>query len=404
MALNAYRTVLGQTLHFGSLPTNQVCVIHEILEEKRKHEPPASEGPRPDSFAVAARKWITAEYPHDSDFLRVFRGPIGEVYRDCYYRLLAEVVSGGDPEAQSRFFENLRANPARVLYDRYLEGGHTQSELARAAHLSESTVSRLFSRVRDPQSEGEPSVQLQRFQEACAKLSLTLVGIHFQARDRSFEENPVVRTVDDFTVRERQLLRLVAAATRYLFGNPAPIPEVPQDRKDACLAFLALHLSVQYGIDDIDILDRFARAFLEEVEKARDLRSDPFPVLSEESLEREQTLLEHLLVGFQLGLNSEQGHILLSNKELAGLLKHPRVYTQQEAAPQLDPALQAYAKEVREGWRTYLKVFEMWYELRFERKRPGRESNVISMNEVRRYGATILGAMSAHSTQIEAAA
>jgi len=376
MALNAYRTALGQTLRFASLPPNQVCIIQEILVEKRKHEPPASDSPRPDSFLAAARKWIKADYPHENDFLRVLRGPIGEVYRDCYYRLLAEEASGGNAAARSRFFENLRANPARVLYDRYLEGRQTQAELARAANLSATTVSRLFSLVRDPQSNEDPSISLERYQEACARLSLTLVGTHFQARDHAFEENPIVQTIDEFTVRERQLLRLVAAVTRYLFSHPAASQEsteVPQERKDACLAFLALHLGIQYGIDHIDILDRFSRAFLEEIEKARDLRGEAFPFLSEESLGQEQPSLEHLLVAFQLGVNADQSHVLLSNAKLANLLEHPRMETQQEAPPQLDPALAAYAQEVREGWRAYLKVFESWYELRFERERRKRQ-------------------------------
>lgn len=361
--MNTYRTILGQSIRLGSLPSNEVSLVHEILEEKERYGS-GEEGPQPAVFASAAQKWIRAEFPLIAHFQEALRGPIGAVYRDCYYRLLAEEISKGDREERQRIFENLRANPARVLYDRYLDGGYTQSELADAAGLNEATISRLFSRIRKLEATEGPAIQLQRFQQACANLSLVLLGEDFPAEYQSVGETPFVRALDDFTVRERQLLRLVAAVTRHLFHSSTSEP--PAGRREACRAFLALHLSAQYGIDNVDILDRFTQAILEEIEGARDINADSLVVLSEESLEQGQTLLEHLLIGFQMGVTFEGRHILFSHGWIQGrLLHHQALEGQNRETERLDPALDAYSEEVRAGWRSCLKLFEEWYQHRF---------------------------------------
>lgn len=164
--MEPYTTLFGRIIRLAQLPRHVLVLIGQILEARH------AKATTPDIFATAARALVRDAYPADRHYHRAMRGLIGEVFRDCYYRLhLAQL----DQEQSQQVLEQLRFNPMRLLYDSYLDNEQTQKDFAIRADVATGALSRTFKLLLYAKSKGAGEISTSRLARCFQKLGITPV-------------------------------------------------------------------------------------------------------------------------------------------------------------------------------------------------------------------------------------
>jgi hypothetical protein len=354
--MTTYVTLWGD-LDLGALPTGALLLVERLLsllaEYQREERPGTDWRKKAFEFAARARQEIRRDFPAAGDFLEVLHGPVGAVYRDCFYRLCSLKVPG---EERAAFVNDLRFNPSRILVDCYLDGWNSQKEFAAAAGLEAGQVTRIFNYVLE--AGAESSLTIKSFKEACEKLQWVPLGRGAAGGAGTAGTGPLrLAPIEDTSARERQLRALVAGVGRYL----AALEEAAGSRPailDACRRLLGLHLAAIYGITDILILDDLANTLLLEM-----LTPPQLEVRQEDAEPTER------LAAFQRGgPDAAEGPVLVVDPELQKLLADclPQVAQAPPAprpgqTPAAGPPLAGpYAEAVRAGWEQSLRTYHRW--------------------------------------------
>lgn len=178
-----YRTLFGEDLDLGRLSKREFQCVDELLKLKRQNDTdlPAADATGSQQFLSQARKIMRDRYFLSySRYLEALDGPVGAIFRDCFYRLHLDATQPGlDKDERKHFVERLRHNPARLLMDDFLGAWDSRRELATAAEFTPSTITRVFNYVWRPDSQEAPDEQneapglaLSTFHDACRRLNL----------------------------------------------------------------------------------------------------------------------------------------------------------------------------------------------------------------------------------------
>jgi hypothetical protein len=380
--MNFYQLLTGAKIDLGLIPGNLQVFTHEMVN--RAKEVLADEGAgadlKPFDFAAEVQEHLRQEYQGHNEYMKVLHGPVGAIYRDCFYRLYArEYAKNGatgviEAEKEREFIENIRFNPGRILIDRFLDGTSTQLEFSRDAGLDPGAVSRLFNYVLNPETEAEPSISLKRLHQTCRRLRVVpLAGYGTAANPPGVDELPLSysRTAG-FTTRERQLRTLIAAVTRSLVFSDYNEEERAR-RLNVSRAFLGLHLAALYGIDDVLTLNHITNSVFEDilivpqvVEIGSARRTEAEEGDDNGSLPDDEVLLKYL-EEFQLGTHDRAGNVAFTVTELQADIKkaldESREHTFNKVAGDTAPLgeFEYFREAIREGWGRVLTIFRKWF-------------------------------------------
>lgn len=264
--MNSYTTLLGESVDLNKIPISHRQLIDRLmsLEEGTKLR-----RRRAAEFVADARREIRRQFQVNRDYLRAMHGPIGAVYRDGFYRLLAKEVTS-TPEEWVRFAKNLRFNPARILLDCFLICWDLQIEFAQAAGLDPGTVNRIFKYVLETDSDGPGDLSLARFRAACEKLGVVPLTHYIVSGAEAGELEPPLGFAPSSTTSREQILQvLVATVTKMWCAAVARKQHLHREVEEAFRRFVGLHLAALYGVEDIVVLNHMTDAFL------RDIQSEP---------------------------------------------------------------------------------------------------------------------------------
>lgn len=380
--MNFYQLLIGAKIDLGLIPGTLQVFTHEMIN--RANEVLADEGAgaglKPFEFAAEVQEHLRQEYQGHNEYLKVLHGPVGAIYRDCFYRLYArEYAKNGttgvsEAEKEQEFIENIRFNPGRVLIDRFLDGTSTQLEFSRDAGLDPGAVSRLFNYVLNPETDAEPSISLKRLHQTCRRLRIVpLAGYGTTANPPSVGELPLsYNRTAGFTTRERQLRTLIAAVTRSLAFSPYKEEERAR-RLNVSRAFLGLHLAALYGIDDVLTLNHVTNSVFEDILTVPQIvevgsvgRTETEVADGDGSLPDDESLLKYL-EEFQLGTHDRAGNVAFTVTELRADIKkaldESREHTFNKAAGDTAPLgeFEYFREAIREGWGRVLTIFRKWF-------------------------------------------
>lgn len=244
-----YRTVFGRLINFGDLTLDLQSVALQILALAATHSGNALD------FAQSCIRLFRPTFVRTDSYRALIRGPVGEVYRSCFYRIYANTQKKRSPE---EFLVWIRHNPLRILYDLFLDGTwHNQEHFAESTGLNSSQVARIFANVLEGDCSGEISVQ--RLSEALRKLNVTLTVS--DAGEPGGEEVISIPTAP--TGREWFLILVISAVTKALYnrgtlrGLSITLPLV----RDV----LARYLAFLFGIRDYNHLNDLVYRVLREL-------------------------------------------------------------------------------------------------------------------------------------------
>lgn len=152
--MSPYVTIFGKKIRIITKPLVIQKIATRLIEMHRL------KGIKPKLFAIQARQIIKDEYPTDRLYYRAMRGTLGEVFRDCYYRLH---LSRFDAKQSDYIKQQLCFNPLRLLLDRYLDNDQTQKDFAVKIGVNPAQLSRSFNLLLKGNREyktGEISIKL----------------------------------------------------------------------------------------------------------------------------------------------------------------------------------------------------------------------------------------------------
>ena len=351
--MNVYRPILGASIRLDSVSSQAqqlICELTELLNKFKRGEN------SPGAYAEEGRSSISRVYPEQNDFMRAFQGPVGKVFRDCFYRL---VIFRAEPEKRPQILRNLRYHPGRALLDRFLAEWGTQFEFAAKAGLDPGVVSTCFRSVLGAGGDEPTRLSMARFQDACENLGL-VIGCDLMSREPqpNPDATPWDTSISPEFPRDRQL-RIIAATVLRCVLATAP----DRDALDCCIKTLGLHLAAIHGIRDVLLLDRFVNLVLEDI-----LRRPSPSRLDPNSLYQPQTIAEMNQV--QLGLRSSAAPVVFSTDDT-----HDRLVKLVRRGAHLDPVrsdsiLSPAGEPTSEGsyvpgllpkeWESALFTFEKW--------------------------------------------
>lgn len=107
-------------------------------------------------------------------YLSVLSRTVGKVYRDCYYRLYAQVFV--QENEREEYYKRLIAHPGRGLFDIFLNGSYNIANLASAAKISRRQLDRIIKSVLDGTDE---DLKPSDFKALCKVYSNLGYGIEF---------------------------------------------------------------------------------------------------------------------------------------------------------------------------------------------------------------------------------
>ncbi|MCA1565748.1 MAG: hypothetical protein LC803_08950 [Acidobacteria bacterium] len=380
--MNFYQLLTGAKIDMGLIPGTLQVFTHEMINRTKEALEGKGDGAglKPFDFAAEVQEHLSQEYQGHNEYIKVLHGPVGAIYRDCFYRLYArEYAKNGttgvsEAEKEQEFIENIRFNPGRILMDRFLDGTSTQLEFSRDAGLDPGAVSRLFNYVLNPEMEAEPSISLKRLHQTCRLLHIVpLAGYGTVGNPSSVGELPLrYNRTAGFTTRERQLRTLIAAVTRSLAFSPYKEEERAR-RLNVSRAFLGLHLAALYGIDDVLTLNHVTNSVFEDILTVPQIvevgsvgQTETRVADGDGSLPDDESLLKYL-EEFQLGTNDRAGNVAFTVTELRADIKkaldESRRHTFHKAAGDTAPEgeFEYFREAIREGWGRALKIFRRWF-------------------------------------------
>lgn len=259
--MNAYQTLLGKRLELDRLPLDLQSIALRVLAFAEANDGDAFE------FASRCRRLFRRAFVRPDAYHAAMRGPVGDMYRDRFYRIFANSLKDGEREA---FLESIRHNPLRLLFDRYLDGTwRYQADFAQDAGLNDAQVARAFKKVLGGSGSGEISVS--KMAQAFAALGIVPDGSPAFADSSLGEFTPLPSAP---TAREWLLLLLASSVTRCLCQVES---RVDDDGLIACRDVLAHYLSVLYDIQDYNHLTDFTYRVLRELLATYDVPSTEDP-------------------------------------------------------------------------------------------------------------------------------
>ena len=247
--MNTYRTAFGRQIPLAQLTLDVLAAVHRVLALSEVY----SEDPL--EFAARARQTLRRDFPRPEQYHAAMRGPVGAVYRDCFYRASA----AKRPELRHELLLGLGCNPLRLLYDRFLDGDwRYQSDFAADANLGTAAVSRAFKAVMENEGRGEVSTKNLEGALAALGVSTELENGGDEGRGDSFAVVP-----SSPTCREWVLLLLTSALTRCL----SQVRDLKQDTAalKACRDTLALNLAFLFDVRDFHGLTDFTDLVLRQM-------------------------------------------------------------------------------------------------------------------------------------------
>lgn len=161
--MEPYITLFGRILRLAQLPQHVRSLISQIIGAYQIKEV------TPDVFATTTRALLCNAYPARQHYHRMMRGVVGEIFRDCYYRLH---LSRFDQDQAQLVLEQLRFNPLRLLYDYYLDDDQTQQDFAVRAGVNPAPLSRAFRLVLYAKTETTGEISLTRLTKCFQQLSI----------------------------------------------------------------------------------------------------------------------------------------------------------------------------------------------------------------------------------------
>lgn len=161
--MEPYTTLFGRIIRLVQLPRRVQVLISQIMEARNAEET------TPDIFATTARTLVRDAYPTEWHYHRAMRGLIGEIFRDCYYRLHLTQL---DQEQEQRVLEELRFNPLRLLFDCYQDDDQTQKEFAAKAGLDTGNLSRVFHLLLYAKTDEAGGISTSRLAKTFQKLGI----------------------------------------------------------------------------------------------------------------------------------------------------------------------------------------------------------------------------------------
>ena len=208
----SYATLLGKVVDLGRLtPVLRVLVskICSLVSDKSGQD---RRGVREaGAYAKEARDLIDRSEGFAFTSAEILAGPVGDVYRDCYYRIVANDF---DEKKREEFIQRVKFNPARLLIDRYLDEWEQRGKFAKDGEVGPSTISRIFKYILE--GSGAPQFSLERFSDACR--SFSIVPSLTDTSDNRNQMNPEELAARP-TMRDLQVISLAAAVGSALVGR-----------------------------------------------------------------------------------------------------------------------------------------------------------------------------------------
>lgn len=379
--MNHYQTLTGEIIDLGILRGSLQLFVHTMIAHTSRKQEMEDDADKlsANDFAAQVREHLRVQYPQPEAYSSVMRGPVGTIYRDCFYRLYAreyarEKLEKNEAQDESvlqkseqAFIRNIRYNPARILLDRFLEDPATQVQFSRETGLDTATVSRVFSYVLTPESK-EASLGLARLAEVCERLQVVpLAGYHSSTQWADPLAHQFLNTNSGgFTTRERQLRVIVAAVTRCLcFVEPNNNAELKTLR-----AFLGLHLAALYGVKDALALDRMTTAVFDDIlalPRLEEIPEQAHKDKQDEAYDLEGDSLLNFLEEFSLAIGHKAGTVAFVTTEIKNVIEKNLDRSRQESSHRTSQNRQAKSRfehlrnPIRDNWSHALKVFEQWY-------------------------------------------
>jgi hypothetical protein len=204
-----YYTLAGDRFDIDTLTTDEVATIVD-LETDAQRKPDGGVA-SDEEYLNRARKLIREKFPTFGASNRALSGAVGSVFRDLWYRRqLSRVDDKGSPEAK-RLLRNIRAHPARVIHDVFLDSDISQADFARQIGVSPSVMSRLVSLFSATNAEPEEPLSTTTLVAVLSRLGVA-------ARSLYIDEPTSVRSPEGIaaplTFRERLLLTAVVEGIR----------------------------------------------------------------------------------------------------------------------------------------------------------------------------------------------
>src|SRR6185295_16604359 len=92
--MNHYQTLTGEVIDLGTLRGSLQLFAHTMIAQTLEAEGPESAGRgsrlSATDFASQVREHLHVQYPEPEAYSSVMRGPVGTIYRDCFYKLYAK--------------------------------------------------------------------------------------------------------------------------------------------------------------------------------------------------------------------------------------------------------------------------------------------------------------------------
>lgn len=335
-----YQTIFGGQINFGHLTLDVQAIVLRVLAMAETHANDAWE------FASRCRQLFCRAFGSTDSYQAAMRGPIGEVYRDCFYRIHANSLG---KQKSAEFLNSVRYNPLRLLLDRFLDGSwRHQNEFARSAGLSAAQVTRLFKNVLEGDQSGEISVR--KLGEALKALNAvpTLTEAPKEGVSK-FVSNPTAPTA-----REWFLVLLVSSITKLLYTGAGQATSVQDIRRyrDA----LARYLSFSYGVRDYnhltDLTGRVLRELLTTIRSTREVTEDEMLGMT---INPDEFSFE-----LELGPSGTPGFLPSAKKPSSPLLPFDPHDTGAERKTLSDLSNSDWAQMLKEAWQDSGKRVAKW--------------------------------------------
>lgn len=249
---NVYITLTGGRIDLGSIRADLGRLPIALFQAYEKEA--ATNPPNPYRYAEQARLIMGIEsfLVSATEAASILRSGAGVIYRDCFYRLLIQKIELERSEAEiskkrfrAKCIANLRYNPARILFDRFLDGWPTKEQFAHAAGLSASSINRIFESLLI--TEENVSITLKSLVKAFEKLGVVPFdfGVSNTTVDESSETQVFRLELQSASLRDRHLRVYIALATRIWYGTNA----TEEVREKLSRRILSWGLQLVYGAD-----------------------------------------------------------------------------------------------------------------------------------------------------------
>ncbi|GEM_PF-4341523 len=255
--MNCYHTITGQDINLSTLPAHLIHTATNMIQ--RTHNSVTGKHPiECFHFRAEVRAHFVRRFIFVSAYREFLRGPLGEIYKDCCYRLMIQELAGEDEKKKEEYIHCLTFHPGKLLVDLALDGFETD-----LFHLGlPFGAEKILVWLLDPEP-GQPKLTIKlllKFSEALLAIPIP----HLSLNSDEACEPGYTFTSSAFTIRERQLRRLTVTTVR-LLSQVKESGRSQQEVLNEIRLFLGLNLAaICCGTSVID-LDEMTNAILEDI-------------------------------------------------------------------------------------------------------------------------------------------